>query len=346
MRIAVLAGLLVACELPRSPPTPPREPPPPPRSAATGGPAAPEGPRAPELREGDPVARCVARNREALTPELRRALDALQDDVLLADSCRMELAVRGGAPEACAAVVLPALRVECGFRAAVTAGRPEGCPSAPGSVGRDPTCVALAARDSSLCAAARIVERQRCLALAYGSPAPCATLAPELRPSCERGIDAIRGTPAATHSPPRHVVESRNGWSGVDAGVPLEPVEWLLRGVFLDDAGAIELVDARSGWSSDRDVEAGVGWLAVRALPVAGVAHAAAARLRTVRGDVVDTADGTLVAEVRLTVVPRRRGDRVAGSVRFGSHALGDLGTRELRFDTFVRDVVPEALLR
>ena len=114
----------------------------------------------------DPLGRCVRRNREAMGPELGRALAALQDDALLEDACGLDLAVRARAPERCASVRLSSLRETCAFRASIAAARPDACPPAPGLRGRDPVCVALASRNAALCAAASLTERTRCLALA------------------------------------------------------------------------------------------------------------------------------------------------------------------------------------
>ncbi len=60
----------------------------------------------------------------------------------------------------------------------------------------------------------------------------------------------------------------------------------------------------------------------------------------------MSTADGTLRAAVTLTHAPRRRGGRAAGSVVFDGTRGGRSVHAELRFDTFVRDVVMAASLR
>ena len=57
-------------------------------------------------------------------------------------------------------------------------------------------------------------------------------------------------------------------------------------------------------------------------------------------------ADASLRAVVTLTRASRTRGGRVAGSVRFEGTTAGRAVNAELRFDTFVRDVVTAAALR
>lgn len=296
----------------------------------------------------DPLGRCVRRNREALGPELGRALAALQDDALLEDACGLDLAVRGRAPERCASVRLSSLRETCAFRASVAAARPESCPPAPGLRGRDPVCVALASRSAALCAAASLTERARCLALSAGDRRPCEALDPLLRPACERDLEAMRALlPTLPRAAPLAPEEGLNAWSSPtdDASVGV-PVPWLLRGVFLDDAGALWIVDPAVGWPSPDAIGLERNLVGVTVSSRRGSALALDAALVAAGAPAMSTADGTLRAAVTLTHAPRRRGDRAAGSVVFDGTRGGHSVHAELRFDTFVRDVVTASSLR
>ncbi len=352
-RALLLASLSLGCADDASPPRPPSAPPrPPPRPLALRpGPAATQ----PELGEvpsaapaDDPVTRCVRRNRESLGPELGRALQALADDSLLEDSCRLDLAVRQRAPERCAPVRLSGLRETCAFRAAVASARPTSCPPSPGLRGRDPVCVALAARDASLCGAASLAERARCLALATGDGRRCETLDPLLRPACLRDLEPLRAVVAPL---PRADVLSPdpalNVWSTFagDAGAD-DPAPWLTRGVFVDEAGSLWIVDPALGWPrpsalGDDETRIGVVLSARR-----GAATVTDARLLAPGAMALSTGDGTLRATAMLTRASTRRGGRVAGRIAFEGVTAGRVVRVELRFDTFVRDVVDAAALR
>ncbi len=315
------------------------------------GPAATE----PELGESpragpadDLVARCVRRNRESLGPELSRALDALGDDSLLGDSCRLDLAVRQRAPERCASLQLSSLRETCAFRAAVASARPLSCPPAPGLRGRDPVCVALAARDASLCGAASLAERARCLALATGDGRRCETLDPLLRPACRRDVEPLRGVTAPLpRAQPIAPDPALNVWatSTEDASVDVS-APWLTRGVFVDEAGSLWIVNPALGWPrpgalADEERQVGVVLPAQR-----GPATVLDARLVVPGAMALSTGDGTLRATAMLTRASTRRGGRVAGRVTFEGASAGRVVRVELRFDTFVRDVVDPAALR
>ncbi|MBK6532672.1 MAG: hypothetical protein IPF99_24670 [Deltaproteobacteria bacterium] len=351
MRRALCLALLgFGCDDPRRAPTPPRVPPRP--VALRPGPMAPSPARlgeTPSAAPGDdPLGRCVRRNREAMGPELGRALAALQDDALLEDACGLDLAVRARAPERCASVRLSSLRETCAFRASIAAARPEACPPAPGLRGRDPVCVALASRNAALCAAASLTERTRCLALSAGDPRPCDALDPLLRPACARDLEALRAVlPALPRAAPIAPEERLNAWSTPTGDASVEtPVPWLLRGVFLDEAGALWIVDPALGWPSSDAMALERTLVGVTIPSRRGSALALDAALVVAGSQAMSTADGTLRAAVTLTHAPRRRGGRAAGSVVFDGTRGGRSVHAELRFDTFVRDVVMAASLR
>jgi hypothetical protein len=349
----VLLGLVLpglGCD-DRAPPSAPRRPPARPgaRDPSPGAPTESRLGESPAVAapDDDPIGRCVRRNRAALGPELARALAALQDDALLEDACGLDLAVRARDPRRCAVVRLSDLRERCVFRAAVAAARPDGCPAAPGLRGRDPVCVALAARDASLCGAAAYTERARCLALAARDRRPCDALDPLLRPACGRDLDALAAlVPALLRAPARSPEAARNAWvTPVEDASVEEPVAWLRRGVFLDEGGALWIVDPAVGWPSAGAITLDQPLLGVVVPSHRGSAPALDARLVSASSS-LSTAEGTLRAGVTLTHAPHQRGGRAAGTVTLDGASAGRTVHLTLRFDTFVRDVVPAAALR
>ncbi len=256
--------------------------------------------------------------------------------------------MRQRAPDRCASLHLSSLRETCAFRSAVAAARPLSCPPAPGLRGRDPVCVALAARDASLCGAASLAERARCLALATGDGRRCETLDPLLRPTCLRDLEPLRAVIAPL--PNASVLSpdaSLNVWStasgDASAGVP---APWLIRGVFADEVGSIWVVNPAVGWPrattlTNDETQVGVVLRAER-----GAAAVLDARLVPPGAVALSVGDGTLRATAMLTRASARRGGRVAGRVTFEGVTGGRVLRVELRFDTFVRDVVDAATLR
>lgn len=352
-RALLLALLGLGCDDPSGPPRPPRTPPrSPERPVALRNPGAPpvEGVgEGPGPTDDDAVARCVRRNREALGAELGHALQALGDDSLLQDACGLELAVRDRAPARCASLHLSGLRETCSFRTAVVAGRPDACPAAVGLRGRDPVCVALAARDPALCGAASLTERARCLALASGGDRPCQALDALLRPGCARDLDVLR--PLLAPMPRVDVLApeaSRNVWSSPaeDGGGAEAPVAWLTRGVFLDESGSLWLMDPGAGWPGPYATAADQPLLGAVVPARRGPATPLDAALVVAGSPRLSTGDGTLHASALLTHAVRRRGGRVAGRLTLEGAVAGRAVHVELRFDTFVRDVVAAAALR
>lgn len=347
--LSLLPCLALGCSDGTSPPGPPRSPPPRPERplALRGAPAPAATPgESPAPTDDDPIARCVRRNREALGPELGSAVQSLGDDSLLGDACALDLAVRQRAPERCASLRLSGLRDVCTFRSAVAAARPDACPPSPGLRGRDPVCVALAARDASLCGAATATERARCLAVATGDARRCEVLDPLLRSGCLRDIEPLRAVASAVRRAEALAPDpARNVWStpAGDAGVET-PAPWLTRGVFVDGGGALWIVDASVGWP--RDVAGDEGRVGVALVAARGAVTVLDAKLSVPGSGPMSTADGTLRATATLTRAATRRGGRVAGRVAFAGTSAGRLVTVELRFDTFVRDVVDAAALR
>ncbi|MFO0651977.1 MAG: hypothetical protein U0326_37500 [Polyangiales bacterium] len=357
-RHAALIALLAACE--RSAPSPPEAPPRPPialRPPSTAprpddpGPVT-EQPTSPETPLPDEIARCVARARERLPPEVASAIEVMGIPSLLEDGCRLDVAPRTRNPALCEAISSSALRESCGVRAAISASSPERCPSIPGLLGRDPVCVAVAAHNPSLCAAAPGSERVRCLALAHADARRCARVEQPFRDACTRDVTAL----AQWLSP-------RRGDAANDCDVTLDLVDpgadastvraWRLlahrRGAWLDDGGSLWLLDPASGWprptapSGDEPLVA----LRVQALGMTpGVEVSAEARIILPDALALDTKDHTARATVSFATIPSARGDRYALTAHIEGARAGLGRTLTLRAEGFVRDVAPSTALR
>ncbi len=305
-----------------------------------------EGPSGPDAAVPEVIARCVLRARSATPDALRNAMEVLDEAALLDSACRLDLAPRLRAPDLCAGASLSSLREVCLTRAAMTAAAPERCPWLGRSLRRDPVCVALAARDLGLCAAAGAVDRARCESLARDDGASCARLDPLLRGACEREVRALHGLLPRVRavSDAASTPSTATLSCGEDGAVtPLSDVQ---HGVLLDDAGALALLPARGRWPSTYSPGTDETVLALR------VQTAGARTGRPVRAEAVlelrglhamRTDDGSLEAWVTLHAIPRGRGQRARWEARLQGTAAGVPVRCALRVDAFVRDVVPAA---
>lgn len=353
--LPLASALLVAACTPSEPPRPERPSRPPSRGplgvpmAAVDASARESVGEQPDASLPEPVARCVAQARGETPGVIAGALALLDEPAFVESACRLDVAVRLRAPGFCDGVSFGALRDVCRARASMAAGTPDQCPSASGARGRDPVCVAIAARDLGLCAAASSSDRARCEAIARADASRCARLDPLLRPACAREAAALRGvTPVISArsraaSTPSVGTLTRPEDAGVDA------LAWVARGVFLDDAGALWIMDAGAGWPPPWAPGGDAPIVAVR-VPLQGAARGATVtgegvlilpRLRAMRSD-----DGTLRVEAAVREAPRGRGDRVRVTVTLRGTASGVAVARAVEVDSFVRDVVPAAALR
>lgn len=292
----------------------------------------------------DALARCVARAQSSAPPELQRALAVLDDRILVVDACRLDLALRARDPSWCDGVTLSPLKDACLSRAAMLGGQPARCPSALGARGREPVCVAIASRDVTLCRAAVASERPRCLALARMDRRVCDRVDPLLRPGCTRDVDALAGMLSPVRAAPWPEDTASTLGDDLDGGVSYALTAWS-RGVFLDAAGSLTLVDPYEGWPSAYSPAFDAPRVGVRLLAVPGAAAVTSARLSLPGGGVYGTDEGTLRATATVTAAPRRRGDPARGEVVLEGIGIGAPRRMVLRFDTFVRDVVEPAAL-
>lgn len=259
----VVLATLAACKGPeKKASSAPDEP-----SPAAGGPLAidaaaveiatdpplPAGDLKSELERFTHVTACVA-DHSAVSPLVGDAIGAIGYDTLLHDACRMLESAKLKEATRCASIESRALRARCATYVAWVTSRPDDCPltieGEPQS-GRDPTCVAVAARDPRLCRAAPSARRGTCEALVSRSEAPCAQALPARKAACLRELARFR----AVLAPPL---------TGL-AELPAASARWTLHG----DKGTADppspQVDATA------DVEHGVVLVVARSRAVARI---------------------------------------------------------------------------
>jgi hypothetical protein len=139
---------------------------------------APSDPAPPAGNLKDEAARFVSidacvEDRARLDPLVGDSLRAIGYDTLLRDSCRVLEALHSQSNAPCAQIEASQLRRHCESTVAMSLAKPDDCPFRGGKAeGRDPTCVAIAARDRRLCAGAG-AETARCEAVLAHEPRMC-----------------------------------------------------------------------------------------------------------------------------------------------------------------------------
>jgi hypothetical protein len=356
-RLTMAAWIALGCEQGREAPRPPSAPPPPVAFRRPGGssdglpPGEGTAPDAATPALPEPVARCVSRAAERLPTELNGALGVLGAQTLVEDACRLDVAPRMGSSALCDAVRSSALREACLGRVAMATGVPERCPPSPGMRGRDPVCVAVAARAPGLCTAAPGSERGRCMALVRADGRACARLEGTFREACARDAVALAPWLRAARGeglPDARVTVIEQGVGDDAAALRRWELRAHRRGQWLDDGGALWVVDPSEA-SAQADVAAGVDPVVRLRVPTAGaragVGVRAEARVTLPGMLAVDTAEGAR-ATATFATVPRGRGDRVVVSVVVEGAAAGVGRAVTITVEGFVRDVAPEAALR
>ena len=220
MRAASLLGALVlavGCEEKKPPPPEPNIAPPNASALAELGldagvlgepldPPAPAGDLQAELDRFVNVDQCVA-ERAKLDPLVGDALGAIGYETFLRDACRLLEAAKDKKRETCDKIDSSALRARCQSWVAMVSQIPDACPMQFEGVvtrGRNPSCVAIAAKDPRLCnGEPRTVQRGTCEAMVARDPAKCDVLLPNQRPLCKREIARWR----AVLSPPLEGLE-------------------------------------------------------------------------------------------------------------------------------------------
>ncbi len=114
------------------------------------------------IEEFETRARCEQRLRAQMPVELAETLADLGYDAVLRDICIGLDAAKQDDEEICNESSVRTTREGCLRRLAIHAGKPDLCPSARGVPGRDPLCVAWAARAPRQCLALTGMLRQTC----------------------------------------------------------------------------------------------------------------------------------------------------------------------------------------
>lgn len=180
-----------------------------------------DGPPAPSSAEGACAADLAAR-----TPApVRTTLGDLGYDRLFEDACLAQQAETHRDAAACAELSVSTLRERCVARVAIASARPSDCPAARTMAGRDPLCVALAARDRRLCAVGSSLDRAVCEA-ALGRDVACAHLRDAERDVCTTRVadlgvldGDVRTTPALEAAMSMRVGSGTRPTSAADRGV-------------------------------------------------------------------------------------------------------------------------------
>jgi len=141
------------------------------------------------LQAFDSVAGCEARLRAGTPVELAEAMADLGYDSLVTDVCASLEAIRQGSPEGCEGLSVSTARRGCLRRLALVSGEPSLCPDDATIPGREPVCIAWAARDPALCRGAARADGARCRAVLDGSEEACErAITPEARVRCEAEV--------------------------------------------------------------------------------------------------------------------------------------------------------------
>lgn len=204
VQTALLSSALVvlaACEEKKAPPPEPSPAPPASDLAELGldagvlgeplDPPAPAGDLQSELDRFVNVDQCVT-ERAKLDPLIGDALGAIGYETFLRDACRLLEAAKDRKRETCDKIDSSALRSRCQSWVAMVSQTPDACPMQFEGIvtrGRNPSCVAIAAKDPRLCnGESRTVQRGTCEAMVARDPAKCDVLLPNQRPLCKREV--------------------------------------------------------------------------------------------------------------------------------------------------------------
>ncbi len=188
------------------------------------------------------VTACRDGLRGRMPTEVAEAMEDIGYDDLLEDVCNGIAAVRAHDPAACDALSVSMLRKGCRRRVALVAGLPDACPDDPLVGGREPVCLAWAARDPGLCRGASGAGRPLCRAVLANDAKRCNPLTAADRQRCEMAVrryasslgETRHASPAATAVPRMHLEATVLGADG-RAGAPVEIDRNVLgRGVYVE----------------------------------------------------------------------------------------------------------------
>ncbi|MFK7985830.1 MAG: hypothetical protein AB8I08_07335 [Sandaracinaceae bacterium] len=293
---------------------------------------------------------CVAALQSGTPTAVVEGLDDLGYDAFFEQTCRSLQAVHEGDRAACDDLTVSTARAGCLRRLAIVHGRPEACPRVRAREGREPTCIAWASRDPSLCAAAALADRPTCRAAFEGEGA-CDPLPPFSRARCaaqvQRFGDVVEG------SDPSRAPRGPRAFTLTARVRGEEPVHidgsFVDRGVTLRAHGCqwhVEMIDPLQpavGVGSDR-AHAGLALsVPAEARPGTSVPLDASAAVLTLvlpgRGGLTSMAGAS--GEVELSRFEAERGGAVRGEIRGRLRSGAEFVEVEGEFTTFVADLDP-----
>ncbi len=378
-----ILGALAGCKEERPPPS--RRPPTSDPSAVVSAvefdaaalesadPPAPAGDLKADLDGFVNLSSCIAA-RASLDPLVGDALRGIAYDTFLRDACRMLEAAKDKKPDTCKSIDSSALRMKCEAWVAILMQAPEGCPLLSPSIpsrGRDPSCVALAAKDPRLCVAEpRASSRATCEAMATRDPKKCQPLLPAERAGCERETarwqkvlaPPLDGLPQLKAASGTLVVVGESG----TADPPRKELEFsseLARGLVVVTAGERARVDLGSIFEREAVRIAappnahlrlaatlivappGPSGLAGAASPGKAVAKVSVEKLTLVLpGELPIVAPpATCDCEVTTSHLDRNRGGDATFAIKGTLRGAGKTYRMSVEATSFVRDVVAES---
>lgn len=300
-----------------------------------------EPPRAPRTLPHGPDDACATTLAEETPERVRSTLHTIGYDDVFHDTCLAERAERDHDGALCAQIALPSLARSCMVHVAVRSAQPRACPTGiDGAL--DPLCVALAARDRRLCAAAGLVDRAVCEE-ALGREHRCNHLPDEVRADCDARGAALAAlvTGDITTSPPFAVALEVQ----IDGEATPMSASAIERGATIDwngcspvlhvgDAESLALPFGGGGLAMEARVDAPIP----TSVPVGAILAGdvgATLELAPPRGRRARASSGT----IRMQALELALGGAVAG--RFEATLSGSDTHVEGTFHTFVRDLAP-----
>ena len=363
----MLGSLLVsACseEVPQPPPDERTEPPP--RVVAEAQGELPPAPSAAwpdditdlasSVESFESVEACLAELRARTPTPVAEGLADLAYDGFFDDVCHGMLALKERSAERCDALEVSSVRAGCRRRLALLAGRPELCPRDRVLRGREPTCVAWAARDPGLCRAASELDRVTCHAVLLRSEERCSSADGGDRERCRALVRRYAGALGEEETGTARGEQSVFQFTIREEGAePLEVERSVLaRGVRLEARGCryrVELADELDGLPPfGQRPEASValeltfaqGDLPIE-IPLGGTDAVLRVRhpSRGALSSILTGAPSAGASTVTLERFEPRFGGALAGRARATLSDAGASIVVEGRFVTFVRDLEP-----
>jgi hypothetical protein len=163
--------------------------------SVTTDPARPAGDLKGDLDHFTTVEECMTKRTASMDPLVGDALGAIGYDTFLRDACRMLEAEKLVDATKCEGIDASSLRMRCRAQVAMIAGDADKCPmrsDAEPRFGRDPTCIAAAARSAAMCAGETRMRRPQCEALVTHDAKKCGAVIGADHDTCTRDAERFR----------------------------------------------------------------------------------------------------------------------------------------------------------